>query len=102
MDAIAERRVGAGVFRPLMHIIAPDAPQIIFNGIPLWFAACGAACVPVPRTLAGRQWCQKCLALVERAAPASPRRGCDGPSLIALALPGRSVRLRRLVASRQC
>ena len=62
MDALAPRHVGAGVFRPLMHVIAPDAPQIVFNGIPLWFAACGAVCVPVRHALKNREWCEKCLA----------------------------------------
>jgi hypothetical protein len=47
MESVAEPRMAAGVLRPLLHVIDRDVPAIDFQGVPLWFARCGATCVPL-------------------------------------------------------
>jgi hypothetical protein len=39
---------GRGVFRRLVHEIDNGALTVDFNGIPLWFARCGASCALLP------------------------------------------------------
>jgi hypothetical protein len=55
---------GAGVFRPLIHDLPPDARSITLHGrMRVWFASCGAAVVPYDTTVAGthRTTCPQCL-----------------------------------------
>ena len=53
--------LGAGVFRQLTHIVDSDAPSIQFDGVPLWFARCGAACVLIDGNLRiDRDRCTAC------------------------------------------
>ncbi|MFC5102827.1 hypothetical protein [Kibdelosporangium philippinense] len=69
--------LGAGVFRQLTHIVDPDAPSIQFDGVPLWFARCGAVCVLIDDNLGiDRNRCSACDQATRRQ-PQTPRSTVD-------------------------
>jgi hypothetical protein len=53
---------GAGVFRPLIHMLPASALVITFRGVQVWFAPYGAAVVPFDTTIVGthRTACPAC------------------------------------------
>ncbi|MGH4018717.1 MAG: hypothetical protein ACRDT0_05640 [Pseudonocardiaceae bacterium] len=61
MDPVASAQPGAGVFRRLLHHVEADAPSIIYQGVRVWFAPCGAVCLPAPGGLVtGLPVCPDC------------------------------------------
>jgi hypothetical protein len=70
--------LGAGVFRQLTHIVDPDALSIEFDGIPLWFARCGAACVLIDGNLRiDRNRCSACEQAATQRQMGTPRSTVD-------------------------
>jgi hypothetical protein len=55
MDVVTGPRSAAGVFRLLLHVVEADGRSIDFEGIRLWFAYCGAACVLLDEEPPGRR-----------------------------------------------
>jgi hypothetical protein len=44
---VARPSRAAGAFRPMTHTVDQGVPPIDLHGVPLWFALCGATCVPL-------------------------------------------------------
>lgn len=52
-------RPGVGVFRKLLHLVDADARRVVFRGVPLYTARCGAM-VAVGDNLRPWEWCPAC------------------------------------------
>lgn len=93
--------LGAGVFRQLLHVVDTDTRSIEFDGIPLWFARCGAACLLVEIGLRiDRDRCPTCDQSPGRPVAPPPWSSVDGERNRVMPAEDRIPRLPELVWAR--
>jgi hypothetical protein len=55
-------RPAVGIFRPLTHLVDPDAYAIELRGVRFHFARCGSVAVPYIGPFRSRRpWCRDCI-----------------------------------------